>query len=85
VICSGSFVSSMTTRDYTRERKNMINKVIVNLDAIDDQTNVFGRGNPYTRSYFTNTTTGAEPSISCKMLMIPLNTSFSLHTRLKSE
>ena len=78
---SGSYLSSMTNRDFTKEKKDLFNEMSGNIDAIHDPANAFGRKNTYPSAYFTNTTAGAEPSIRGKTLMIPINAWFSLNTR----
>ena len=78
---SGSYLSSMMNRDFTKEKKDLFNEMSGNIDTINDPANAFGRKNSYPSAYFTNSNAGAEPSIRGKTLMIPINTWFSLNTR----
>ena len=78
---SGSYLSSMMNRDFTKEKKDLFNEMSGNIDSIKDPANAFGRSNTYPSAYFTNSNTGAEPSIRGKTLMIPINAWFSLNTR----
>ena len=52
-----------------------------NTASINDPANAFGRQNVYPNAFYTNKSTGAEPSIRGKTLMIPINAWFSMNTR----
>ena len=78
---SGEYLLSMMERDFSREKKNLFHRMSGNDPELNDPANAFGRKNTYPSSYYTNTSTGAEPSIRGRTLYIPINTWFSLDSR----
>ena len=78
---SGEYLAAMVERDFTAEKKDLFNKMTGNIDELYDPANVFGRDNTYPSAYYTNSSTGSEPSIRGRNLYIPLNTWFTLDSR----
>jgi hypothetical protein len=78
---SGSYLSAMMDRDFPKEKKDLFNEMSGNIDSINDPANAFGRKNAYPSAYYSEGSSGAEPSIRGKTLMIPINAWFSLNTR----
>ena len=78
---SGEYLAAMVERDFTAEKKDLFNKMTGNIDELYDPANVFGRDNTYPSSYYTNSSTGTEPSIRGRNLYVPLNTWFTLDSR----
>jgi len=78
---SGEYLAAMVERDFTAEKKDLFNKMTGNVDELYDPANVFGRENTYPSAYYTNSSTGTEPSIRGRNLYIPLNTWFTLDSR----
>ena len=78
---SGEYLAAMVERDFTAEKKDLFNKMTGNIDELYDPANVFGRDNTYPSSYYTNSSSGTEPSIRGRNLYIPLNTWFTLDSR----
>lgn len=78
---SGSYLASMLERDFVKDKKDLFNEMTGNTASINDPANAFGRQNVYPNAFYTNKSTGAEPSIRGKTLMIPINAWFSMNTR----
>ena len=78
---SGEYLAAMVERDFTAEKKDLFNKMTGNIDELYDPANVFGRDNTYPSAYYTNSSSGTEPSIRGRNLYIPLNTWFTLDSR----
>jgi hypothetical protein len=78
---SGEYLAAMVERDFTAEKKNLFNKMTGNIDELYDPANIFGRDNTYPSAYYTQSSTGSEPSIRGRNLYIPINTWFTLDSR----
>lgn len=78
---SGEYLLAMMERDFTAEKKDLFYTMSGNTAELNDPANAFGRENIYPNSYYTESSTGAEPSIRGKTLYIPINTWFSLDSR----
>ena len=78
---SGEYLAAMVERDFTAEKKDLFNKMTGNVDELYDPANIFGRDNTYPSAYYTQSSTGSEPSIRGRNLYIPLNTWFTLDSR----
>lgn len=79
---SGEYINSCVERDFTSEKKKLFHKMIGHTPELNDPANTTSRINAYPSAYYTSSTTGAEPSIRGRQLFIPLNTWFSLDSRL---
>jgi hypothetical protein len=78
---SGQYLSAMVERDFTRDKKDLFNKMTGNIPELHNPGNAYNRVNAYPSAYFTANTTGAEPSIRGRQLYIPINTWFTLDSR----
>jgi hypothetical protein len=78
---SGEYLAAMVERDFTAEKKDLFNKMTGNIDELYDPANIFGRDNTYPSAYYTQSSTGSEPSIRGRSLYIPINTWFTLDSR----
>ena len=78
---SGEYLAAMVERDFTAEKKDLFNKMTGNVDELYDPANIFGRDNTYPSAYYTQSSTGSEPSIRGRNLYIPINTWFTLDSR----
>jgi hypothetical protein len=78
---SGQYLSAMVERDFTRDKKDLFNKMTGNTPELNNPGNAYNRINAYPSSYFTPNTDGAEPSIRGRQLYIPINTWFTLDSR----
>jgi len=77
---SGEYISAMVDRDFTNEKKELFNKMTGNVPELNDPANAFNRDNTYPSVFYTESSTGAEPSIRGRQLYIPLNAWFMLNT-----
>ena len=78
---SGEYLAAMVDRDFSTEKKDLFNKMTGNVDELNDPANTFSRQNTYPTAYYTNNTSGAEPSIRGRNIYIPINTWFTLDSR----
>ena len=78
---SGEYLAAMVERDFSTEKKDLFNKMSGNIAELYDPANTFGRSNTYPSAYYTNNTSGSEPSIRGRNLYIPINTWFTLDSR----
>jgi hypothetical protein len=78
---SGSYLSSMVERDFTKDKKDLFNEMSGNTSSLNDPANSFGRENAYPSAYYTDDKGGAEPSIRGKTIYIPINTWFTLNSK----
>jgi len=77
---SGEYISAMVDRDFTNEKKELFNKMTGNVPELNDPANAFNRDNTYPSVFYTESSSGAEPSIRGRQLYIPLNAWFMLNT-----
>jgi hypothetical protein len=77
---TGEYISAMVDRDFTNEKKELFNKMTGNVPELNDPANAFNRDNTYPSVFYTESSTGAEPSIRGRQLYIPLNAWFMLNT-----
>ena len=78
---SGEYLAAMVDRDFSAEKKELFNKMTGNVEEFYDPANSGGRANAYPSAFYTQNTTGAEPSIRGRNLYIPINTWFTLDSR----
>ena len=78
---SGQYLSAMVERDFTRDKKDLFNKMTGNILELHNPGNAYNRVNAYPSAYFTSNSAGAEPSIRGRQLYIPINTWFTLDSR----
>jgi hypothetical protein len=77
---SGEYISAMVDRDFTNEKKELFNKMTGNVPELNDPANAFNRDNTYPSVFYTESSSGTEPSIRGRQLYIPLNAWFMLNT-----
>jgi len=80
---SGQYLKAMIERDFNKEKKELIDKMIGNTNDLIEPAirEIFGKTYP---SAFTDNTisiTGTEPSIRGRKIYIPINTWFTLDSR----
>lgn len=78
---SGQYLNAMVERDFTKDKKELFNKMTGNTLEIHNPGNAYNRVNAYPSSYYTPNSAGAEPSIRGRQLYIPINTWFTLDSR----
>ena len=78
---TGDYLAAMVDRDFSSEKKKLFNEMTGNIYEINNPSMAFNRKNCYPSSFFSESNTGAEPSIRGRQLFIPINTWFSLDSR----
>lgn len=78
---SGEYLASMVERDFSADKKELFYRMTGNVPELNDPANSYSRANAYPSAYYTQNTTGAEPSIRGRTLYIPINTWFTLESR----
>jgi hypothetical protein len=78
---TGEYLASIVERDFSAEKKRLFNAMTGNIPELNDPANAYGRVNAYPSAFYTESNTGAEPSIRGRTLYIPINTWFTLDSR----
>ena len=78
---TGEYLAGMVERDFPKEKKDLFNSMTGNIAELNDPANTDGRINTYPSAFYTDATTGSEPSIRGRSLYIPINTWFTLDNR----
>ena len=84
---SGEYLAAMIERDFTSEKKELINRMTGNITELYDPGNTYTRLNTYPSAFYaynsdgTQNVNGAEPSIRGRNIYIPINTWFTLDNR----
>ena len=78
---TGEYLSCLKERDYTKEKKELWNKMTGNIPELHSPEYSNGRVNIYPNSQFLNDS-GVEPSIRGKKLYIPLDAFFCDSSKL---
>ena len=79
---SGSYLLAAVQRDFSGQKKELFNKMTGNVPELFDPANSGTRVNSYPNAYYTNSSSGAEPSIRGRILYIPLNAWFGLKSQM---
>jgi hypothetical protein len=77
---SGQYMGAMVERDFTSEKKDLFNEMTGNTVELNNPAYAFNRTNAYPSAAYTESATGAEPSIRGRNLYIPINTWFTLNS-----
>jgi len=80
---SGDYLHAMMQRDFSAEKKDLVNRMSGNVVELFDPANAYGHLNTYPSAYYneTNLPDGEEPSIRGRDIFIPINTSFTLNSK----
>ena len=78
---SGEYLHAMIERDFSTEKKELINRMSGNIPELYDPGNTESRMNTYPSAFHTDNTNGSEPSIRSKNIYIPINTWFTLNSK----
>ena len=73
---SGSYLRNTINRDADDTKKKLLNEMIGNTSEFYDPANSNERNNAYPCAFYTDSVTGAHPSIGSRKLYIPLNSWF---------
>ena len=79
---SGDYLTSMINRDFSYEKKELVNQMTGNIKECTDPANA--NSNPskqYPNSVFNQSQGGSEPSVRGRQLYIPLNLWFGLTSK----
>ena len=79
---SGAYLLSMVQRDYSAEKRALFEKMIGHVPELYDPANSGTRVNSYPNAYYTESSTGAEPSIRGRTIYVPLNAWFNLKSQM---
>ena len=79
---SGAYLLAMVQRDFTGEKKALFDKMIGNIPDLNDPANSGSRVNSYPNAYFSDDSSGAEPSIRGRTLYVPINSWFTLNNQM---
>lgn len=80
---SGEYLAAMIERDFSKEKKDLINRMTGNTNDFTNPavSELRSNTNIYPSCYYTSNPLGAEPSIRGRQLYIPINTWFSLDSK----
>ena len=85
---SGQYLHAMIERDFSSEKKELINAMTGNVQELNDPANNPARtfappykANTYPSAQYTTNSTGAEPSIRGRTIYVPINAWFTLDSR----
>lgn len=79
---SGDYLTSMISRDFSHEKKELINQMTGDVKELNDPKNAESNFNKsYPNAVYNTSKGGAEPSIRGRTLYIPLNLWFCLTSK----
>ena len=78
---TGEYLTAQIERDFTEEKKGLVNNMTGNTAEFNDPANYNGRANTYPTAWYTPKNTGAEPSIRGRNIYVPINTWFTLNSQ----
>jgi len=79
---SGQYLLSAVQRDYTGTKLALFDKMIGNVPEINNPANSGSYVNSYPNAFYTDNPAGSQPSISSRILYIPLNCWFNLKSQM---
>jgi hypothetical protein len=79
---SGAYLLAMVQRDFSKDKKELYDKMTGNIPELNDPGNVGPRVNVYPNAYYTTNQVGPEPSIRARKLYIPINFWFTLAAKM---
>jgi len=81
---SGEYIRNMVERDFTRDKKDLFYRMSGNTPELNNPAAVPTRSNAYPSTYFSKSSAsvGAEPSIRGRNIYIPINTWFTLNSKM---
>lgn len=79
---SGEYIRAMVDRDYTAEKKDIFDKMTGNVSDLNDPGGISSRSNAYPSAYYTTSSVGAEPSVRGRQIFIPINTWFTMNSKM---
>ena len=79
---SGETLLNQMKRDFNKSKRKLTEEMIGNVPELYDPANSNNNNGFYPNAYYTQLQSGAEPSIRGRKLYIPLNSWFSVNSRL---
>ena len=79
---SGQYLINQAKRDWDVSKKKLLDEMIGNVTELNDPANYSDNNGYYPSAYYTNSPVGAEPSIRGRHLYIPLDSWFTLNSRM---
>lgn len=79
---SGEYIKCVVERDYNTEKRDLFNRMTGNEIELYDPANYTSRTDTYPSANYTTSSVGAEPSIQGRQLYIPLNSWFSVTSKM---
>ena len=79
---SGEYMMNMMKRDFSGDKKELLAKMVGQSSELADPANFSTNKGYYPNAYYTPQQPGAEPSIRGRKLYIPINSWFTLTSRL---
>jgi hypothetical protein len=79
---TGNYLLSLVERDFDMTKRDLYDKMTGNTPELNDPGNSGARVNQYPNSYYTSATQGSEPSIRARKLYIPINTFFTMSSKM---
>ena len=78
---SGRYILSSLQRDFSGSKRALFDEMSGQVPEINDPANAGARVNTYPNAFYTSNPAGAQPSISGRVLYIPLGSWFTLKTQ----
>lgn len=79
---SGRYLLAMIQRDFSGVKKELYNEMTGNVAELNDPANTGGRVNTYPNAFYQESSAGSEPSIRARKLYIPINSWFTLSSKM---
>ena len=78
----GDYLYNLVQRDFNNCKKDLFNKMTGNIPEFNDPANFANRNGGYPNAIATQNSIGVDPSINPRQIFIPLNTWFSLASKM---
>lgn len=79
---SGTYLKNMADRDLSGGKKKTFNSMTGNTTELNNPGNYSNRINSYPNAYYSANENGANPSIDARKIYIPINTWFTMSSKM---
>lgn len=79
---SGEYMYNLVERDFRGDKKLLYYQMTGNISELNDPSKFSNNNGFYPNAFYTDSVTGAEPSIRAKTLYIPINIWFTLASQM---
>ena len=79
---TGDYLTALVKRDFSNTKNDLYDEMTGNTAYFNDPANYGTRSGAYPNAYFDTSRGGAEPSIRGRNLYIPINSWFSLNSKM---